>query len=459
MMMRRSPSLVLILLVVLAVGLTPASAAVRPELSALASLFKAAPSAPAVAAAALATPTVRDLVGCYYSTRFQLQCTVGVTITVYVLGLSVSDTAVVSVGSSYTCGDVHLNVSFSKLTCTLPTSIAGTDYGTLFPVTVTTASGSSAPFGSVEFLQQPVLPTVTKIAGCAGGSGDAAIACRTGQVLTLSGTGFYQAEDLSVSIGPYSNVGCWYNGLSIILTLPAFAEADLAVAFPVTVTINGASGTYTPGLSSYGALTLTSVTGCASTSGPATDCEAGDVITLTGSGFNLGNLGDRNTLGLVWSSPQPPITVLSNTEITLTLPTPPFTFSSMVALTAGVGMFPVRTPSFTVRFTPHLIVAHTFGGVVGCDLDKALQLPSCNVGNILVTTIAGGDPSTAQSITILAPSGSAYTCGSLYLNKSYVQCTVPQVSSSDLGQVLGVTVTAAGQTSTLYSQGLIIPLA
>ena len=41
---------------------------------------------------------------------------------------------------------------------------------------------------------------------------------------------------------------------------------------------------------------------------------------------------------------------------------------------------------------------------------------------------------------------------------SYIQCTVPQVSSSDLGQVLGVTVTAAGQTSTLYSQGLIILL-
>ena len=129
----------------------------------------------------------------------------------------------------------------------------------------------------MEFLHQPILPVVTSVLGCAGGDGDTAVGSRTRQQLTISGTGFYSAG-FTLSIGPYSNVGCWYNGLSIILTLPAFAEADLAVAFPVTVTINGASGTYTPGLSSYGALTLTSVTRLRLHEPARHGCAAGNVI-------------------------------------------------------------------------------------------------------------------------------------------------------------------------------------
>ena len=52
--------------------------------------------------------------------------------------------------------------------------------------------------------------------------------------------------------------------------------------------------------------------------------------------------------------------------------------------------------------------------------------------------------------------GSAYACGSPYLNKTSVQCTVPQVSSVDVGQLLSVAVTVGGVTSPAYGSGLVV---
>ena len=406
-------------------------------------------------------PAVSYLSGCYYSTRNLLQCPAGATIELY--GQGFDETTQVHIGSSYTCDNGALNGTKLLLTCSLPSYIQSQDFGTSFPVTVTTGAQTSAPFGGVEFLQEPVLPGIDSIDGCVGGDGTTtASACRTGQRITIVGTNFYNSNPCTVSIGPYVNLPATFTGNYVGFILPAFAAEDLGVSFPVTVNIGGYFATYSPGLSSYGTLSLTSVTGCGSTSNPITGCAAGDVITLTGSGFNLGNPGDVNSLRLrLTSGNAVPFTPVSNTVIHLTLPSPPAGFSERVSLTAGTGMFPVTTAAYQVLYTSVLIVQRTVGTPFGCYRSPTALYPTCNVGDILGTWVAGGTASSIQTVTIHSPSGRSYNCGSLYLNgtSNTVSCTVPQVSAMDLGQVLSVSVSTGQVTSPLYAEGLLIPLA
>ena len=442
-----SCSFLLLLLVVVALALTSTSEA-RSDLAALRRLV---PSRPVAVAAPLVAPVVGALYGCYFSTYNELQCPVGATIQVNVKGVAAS--ATVTVGD-YACSGVRINATFTSLTCTLPTSIQSSDYGVLLPVTVTSSGESSAPFGGVAMLQQPVLPSVTSISGCVGGDGDTATACRTGQTLTIAGTGFYSAP-VSVSIGSYTNTKARYNGYGIVITVPDIAPAHLNTPLPVTVSVNGYTSTYTAGLSSYGALSLDSISGCAS--GSATACVKGDVITLTGSGFNLGPAGDVNSLWL--RGFDGPFDVVSNTAIHITLPTPFFTYSLMLSLSAGGGMLPVTTKSYTVSYTPVFLLYTTFPSVSGCARDPQSGVPSCKPGDILLSGVYGGPPpSSVQSITIVSPSsGNEYNCGSLYLNGTSIACTVPQVGAVDLGQVLAVKATAGDATTLPYERGLIVP--
>ena len=407
-----------------------------------------------------AVPAVRSLSGCYFSTQGLLRCPADATITLW--GQGFADTVTVHIGSSYTCNNVVINATASVLTCSLPSYIQSQDFGTSFPVTITTGGQTSAPYGGVEFLQEPILPTIDGIDGCVGGHDTTtASACRTSQRLTIVGTGFYGAVT-TVSVGPYVNLPALFARDTVGFTLPAFAAEDLGVSFPVTINVGGYTGTYSPGLSSYGTLSLTSITGCGSTSGPVTGCAAGDVITLTGSGFNVGNPGDVNSLRLRLTSGRVvPFTVVSNTVIHLTLPSPPANFFEHVSLSAGTGLFPVVTSVYQFNYAPLLIVQRTIGTPFGCSRNSTSLFPTCNVGDILGLWVAGGSPADIQTVTIHSPSGRAYDCGDLYLNKTSqaLNCAVPQVSPMDLGQLLAVAVSTAGYTSPLYQQGLLIPLA
>ena len=193
---------------------------------------------------------------------------------------------------------------------------------------------------------QPILPTITSILGCVGGTnGDTAYACRNGQVITITGSGFYPTP-ANVSIGPYPFIPTlYYKGSDIVFRLPSLKAPYLGVPLAVTLTlVSGESTTYTAGLVTYGNLTLTSITGSASPSGPPTGCVEGDVITLTGSGFNLGQPGDANNLDLrvtsgTTTTSLTDFTVVSNTEIHATLPAPPTSLRFTLAVAAGIAPF------------------------------------------------------------------------------------------------------------------------
>ena len=452
-----SSSFLLSLLVVLLALTCPIAA--RPTLATI--LRPVAPSAPVEVAAAWALPSIFSITGCYFEERNQLQCPVGAVLQMYVTGLS--DTATVTVGSDYNCAVTALNASASSLTCTLPSSIQPSDYNKNFTVTVTSGGQTSAPTRGVTFLEQATPFTITSISGCVGGFGTTATACRQGQSILITGTGIYSAS-YQVMIGSYPVRATFYTQNSLLCYVPTIANADLNTALPVTISVNGYTATYTPGLISYGELAITSVTGCGVTSGPVTGCGTGDVLTITGTGFNLGQPGDANNLRFYASgvSSAPAFTVLSNTVIHLTLPGPTSSdFSFSFYLYAGNPQVPARTPMFSISYSTVLLVTRTFGGVSGCLYSQQVKAPVCQVGDIIQAWIAGAASSAVQSLNIVSPSsGHSYNCGSLRTNgTNTVSCTVPAVSSSDLNEVLGVSITVGGSTSTAFTSGLYIPLA
>ena len=407
-----------------------------------------------------AMPFIISITGCYSWVRNQLQCPVGAPLQLFVNGLA--DTATVTVGSDYNCAVTAVDVATSSLNCTLPTSIAPSDFNVYLPVTVTTGGQTSAPVSGVTFPKQAT-PTITAIIGCEGGSGTTATACRQDQTIQIVGTGL-SSGTYKIMIGSYACYQPLYYQNQVVCYVPAIAEADLNTALPVTLSLNGLTATYAPGLISYGELAITSVTGCGVTSGPVKGCGAGDVLTITGAAFNLGQPGDANNLrfSVYGAESTPAFTVLSDSVIHLTLPSPTYSdFSLTFQLFAGTNaLLSAKTPYSVIYYAPVLLVTRTFGGIKGCDYSQQVNAPLCQVGDVLQAWMIGAAPSAVQSVNILSPStGHSYNCGSVGVNDTVVYCIVPAVSSSDLNEVLGVSITVGGLTSKVLPSGLYIPLA
>ena len=452
-------SALLLSLLVALLALISLTTATRPS---LVSRLKQVQSPPASGSAPLdSLPLISGLAGCYYSTANQLQCPAGAELSIFLKPVSGNGVRV-AIGSAYACADVRVNGS-RPIVCTLPSIIQPDDFNTPFPVTVTQDGETSEPFGGVSFVQQPVLPTITSITGCMGGlNGEAAYACRENSRVTISGAGLYPTDRIVVSVGPYRTTAQYEQGV-VTFYLPRFEAQDLGVLLPVTLTMGGYTATYTAGLSSYGFLRLDSISGCDTASGwTATNCEEGDVITLTGSAFNLGEQGDVNILhldstlsaALTW-------TMLSNTQILVIIPAAPSSglSSFRLSLAAGEGPYRRTTGFMTVQWRPALIVFNTGGGLSGCRPFNHSIIPYCAAGDVLTAQLQGGDVNEVQAVTLLSPVSSiTYDCSSVYTVNGKFACTVPQVDPVDLGQVLSVTATVAWRVSLPYKQGL-VPLA
>ena len=333
-------SLLALLVLVLVVCLSlPTQAVARID---LASFFKSASlvssegnaAVAVVAEAPVSSPAIafgpevvgiRSVWGCYYSgwDSNQIQCGLGQSITLLGDGFTAAATVTVDNGR-FACTDVSYNGA-SALHCTLPTSVSADRLGIRLTINVTVGSETSHNYmGSVTLSPEPVFPTIAAIKGCIGGfSGGAVTGCRQNSQLILAGPGIYNARTpVVIRLGSYSCYNAFYRtDNTVSCTVPSVLAADINEPLAVTMTFDGHTATYASTLTTWGKLALTNATGCTASSTGPRNCHAGNVITITGTGFNLGPQGDPNDLRVtVGDAACTSFNVLSNTAITCVLP-------------------------------------------------------------------------------------------------------------------------------------------
>ena len=398
--------------------------------------------------------SIGGLYGCYFdgSQLFYIQCGLGQSITI--LGSGFTSAASVTI-DTFACTDVVLT-SVPSLTCTLPTSVPADRLGVQLIVNVTVGSETASYYGRVTLLAQPILPTIVNITGCLGGIGGSAVtACRTDSQLTLHGRGLYMAPaGVVVTLGSYRCTNVWGTYANTVTCyIPDVAPADLGQPLAVTVTLDAYTASYAAPLTTWGKLAVNSVTGCDISSPPfPRNCRAGDTITITGTGFNLGPQGDANDLKVtVGGQYCTTMTVVSNTAISCVLP-PAKDVRADVYVTTTVEPV-VSAFNFPLYYVDELLIASTGGSVRGCSLGLKPYsfIPSCSPGDVLCITLSnvGGTGPPVDSVNLVDsavwPYG-YYPCGSVAYNGTVIQCTVPSVRSSLLNFTFGVQLSAAGVT-------------
>ena len=346
-----------------------------------------APLSPAAVQVAVAGLSISNVYGCYYEgyQSGRLLCGLGQVIVLQGSGFTSAASVTIDNGR-FACTDVTLNSS-SVLSCTLPTSVPADRLGLQLTVNIT--DGSTVPQGfaggGIVLSAEPILPTITSIKGCGGGvGGNPVTSCRQNSRLTFIGAGLYMSRTPAVvRVGSYvcpSNIPRYDN--TIDCYLPSVADADINQPLPVSLTIDGRTATYASTVTIWGKLALTSVTGCDSSSGVPSNCSAGDVITMSGSAFNLGPQGDANDLKVtVGGQPCTSFTVLSNNAITCVLPPLKVAMAALV-----VSVSTVTSDPLAVVYSQLLNVAVTYGGIKGCFTGQAPypNVPACKAGDTLL---------------------------------------------------------------------------
>ena len=195
---------------------------------------------------------------------------------------------------------------------------------------------------------------------CRAGCGESqATGCRAGNRLEVHGANFKFL--VSVSFGSpggarYLCTSFYANSGDVAMCfVPDVSpnDAGTPLTLRVTTAVNGALNATLDSNdfdSAYlwGALTIASAKGCqgAGSDGIPTGCRVGDALTLTGSGF-----GDASTL----SSSMSIIEVQSNTQMTVKLPMPGYSFNVSLYLQAGVSP-PLATAYTSVRYAPFPLI-------------------------------------------------------------------------------------------------------
>ena len=219
--------------------------------------------------------------------------------------------------------------------------------------------------------------------------------------------------------------------------VPDVLPADRGVALTVRIANGSLISNDFPGLYVTGELKIDSITGCSgSVGGFPTDCNMGDSITVHGNGFGCSQPGEDNLLHvLVTNASLQDVRVVSNQIFTGTLPAPYYFTAQLAIWTGKVAQATATAPVFCAPF-PDIILLRA---VSGCAGSKGSQLINCHAGDVIeVGGAQGGFDGQLVEITI----GSQYECSLLSFNatRTGIKCTLPQVSSTDLGVTLLVTV-------------------
>ena len=407
-----------------------------------------------------------------YSTgngSYVYDCVLGADVTFSGRGTTPDTTILITGTEVYPCPLMSWTNSCSstgddtqQLRCTFPTSVSPSDLHRPLNITATSNGLTSRPYTAVSLIGPASL---SSIGGCHGGSdGAPATDCYPRARITLFGSELYGSGFISIGNRYNLNVDGNRDPNSISFNLPTFDAADFDTVLPITLTLNGQIVSYAPGLSSSGPLTLSSIAGCSGTTskGYPTGCLAGQTVTFIGTGFTGAYGGAPLT---VWIRYQPctDLQVQSNTRLTCVLPVPTefSTFTLITAGSSGIWDYPLATAQGSLDYAVVPLVTGTASANAGGCQDE--QPPVCQPGGVLRVELLQGAYALPDSVVL----GSAYACGSIHLNvtgaqkynytaSAWVQCTVPQVSSVDLGQLLSVAVTIGGVTSALYGSGLVV---
>jgi len=141
--------------------------------------------------------------------------------------------------------------------------------------------------------------------------------------------------------------------------------------------------------------------------------------------------------------------VLSNTQISFTLPTPTgFNFRPLFQ--AGAASPLGQAPSH-LEYAPFPVII-AVGAVTGCVGSGVWQATNCQAGDVI--QILGPAAAFPSPLSVTIGSSSLCSTPTTNANSSTVICTLPEVSSSDLGQWLPVTVNLASQASAPFTKGV-----
>ncbi len=321
-------------------------------------------------------------------------------------GGAAGGTTVVVYGSGFTgatgvtFGGVAAEFSVLSDTALEATAPGGT--GTV-DVQVTTPSGTSAASSADHFSYAGVTaPTVTGLSATSGTTGG-------GTTLTLSGTGFLNAD--AVTIGGQDAAFVVLSATSLAVTTPPMAAGtyDLVVGVP------GASSA--PARFTYAAAGAPAVSSLGTTGGSTA---GGTSVGITGTGFT-----GAGTV-LFGTVPAASFTVNSDTSITAVAP---------AAAAAGVVGVTVQTPTGVSaawsgdQFTYTAASAPTLGG---------LSLTSGSTAGGATVNLTGSGFTGATAVSF-GSAGASFTVQS----DGWVTAVVPAGSAG----TVSVTVTTAGGTS------------
>jgi len=313
-------------------------------------------------------------------------------------------------GSTITIGDATgivgtLSPDGTQLTFTTPGGTAGD-----VPVTVTNATGTSAPLTFTYQAAPVVAPTLTSLTPAEGPAGG-------GTDVTIVGTGF--TGDSTVTVGTTTGIvplSVSTDGTSLVFTTPAGAvgQADVSVTTPA-----GTSGTlpFTYQAAPVGAPVLATLS---PTSGPA---GGGTTVTVTGTGFTPGS-----TVSVDGSAPITPVINGAGTSLTFTTP----------AHAAGPVQVTVTNEAGTSAPLPFTYLAPASTAPLLLSLAPA----SGPVGGGTVVTVSGSGFAVGAT-TVSIDGGAALTPSFVSLDGTSLTFTTP----ADTAGPVPVTVTTAGGTS------------
>ena len=317
--------------------------------------------------------------------------------------------------------------------------------------------------GQWVFVNQAVMydpwgpPAITRLTGCHDSGVGSLTGCRTGQQLVIYGT---QLTSVNLTILIADRFPC--NNTRLFATncltceVPDLPRALLNRTLQVTVRCDSrVSEPYAGGLSSFGRLAISRVTGCAEqTHNGSYACKAGEAVVLHGTGLGFPGGLPSNDARYDLSVVLDPgsiyinrlqclnVSVHSNERAVCYLPPPSIaSYWYAVGVQAGGNMAVSARGNALVQYAAVPIIA----SIAGCWSGSGYN---CHGGEVLTITGPAGSFTSPPSVTI----GGRYVCGSpALLSATRVQCVMPNVSWEDYGAVMAARVTCGNVTSSPYA--------
>jgi hypothetical protein len=331
----------------------------------------------------------------------------GTVVTITGTNFQTTGTTTVTFGGNQAT-DVTVNSSTS-ITATTPPGAPG-----FVNVVVTDAGGSSPSNGNTFLYIGPPSVGVNGLSPAFGPDTGGTTVTMTGQSLTgITGVTFTQASDFSTCGNGSFTPGTDVTGISdtqATVKTPAFADGPAVVC--ITTTVGGTAPaaeefTFEP-------VPTINANGLSPTEGPVT---GGTTVTITGTGFGVGDPNTHVTFGGAQSTD---VTVVSPTQITaVTPPSPlpsPGTGPVSVALSDSGGGPVTAAQQFTYVAVPTVSgISPTSGPVNGGETVVIKGADLCNADNVMF----GNTSATIQSISA--------DCTTINVTEPPGQGTVPVV--------------------------------